>query len=215
VKQETIRHSTDATRRCLSDDRGVATLEGIVVYAGLTAVLAGIILLGQWAVQLQNAQMGARLLAFNAGDQSLARFGRPTNQAETAFSRDSVTWSSFSAFDGLPVSWFNTLFTMHNDRRSGSVRGVQSGRLASKQSSSLFEFARATLGYSSGSAAACNAWDGSEAEVRSKFLSISYYVGRTRTHPQGLTSVPLVPSSIALIETVYARVGVTRQAAGN
>src|SRR5512137_186976 len=132
----------------------------MLVFLGLVGALLGVILLGQWAVQLQNAQMGARLLAFNAGDQTLARFGRPANQAETTFSRDSVVWSSFAAFDDLPVSWFNTLFTMHNDRRSGRVRGVQSGRLASRHSSSLFEFARATLGFNSGSASACNAWDG-------------------------------------------------------
>ncbi len=215
MKHQKTRHSSAVARRCLGDDRGVATLEGMLVFLGLAGALLGVILLGQWAVQLQNAQMGARLLAFNAGDQNLARFGRPGNQAETTFSRDSVTWSSYAAFGSLPVSWFNTLFTLHNDRRSGRVRGTQPGRHGSANSSSLFEFSLATLGYGSGSSAACNAWDGSEAEARSKFLGISYHVGRTRNHPQGLTSVPQIPASIALLETVYTRLGGIRPPAGN
>ena len=209
MKHVKIRRSSAFARRCLSDDRGVATLEGIFVYLGLTLVLLGVLLLGQWAQHLQRAQMGARLLTFNAGDLNLAKFGRPGDHAETTFTRDSVAWSSYAAFDVLPVNWFNALFVLHNDRRSGRVRSTprQSNPLTSVTGSSLFDFSLAALGYNSGSSTACNAWDGSEADARSKFLSISYSVGRTRVHPQGLTSAPPIPASIPLLETVYTRVG--------
>jgi hypothetical protein len=196
VKRLTIRQSCAGIGHCLRDDRGVAALEGILVFLELVAVLLGVMLLGQWGTHLQYAQMGARLLTFNAGDLTQARFGRPGNQAETTFSRDT-----------LPVNWFNTLFVLHNDHRSGRVRGTQRGRLAREHGSSLFEFSAAKLGYYSGSSAACNAWTGSEEDFRSKFLRITYLVGRSRVQPQELDSVPPIPTSIALLETVYTRVG--------
>lgn len=210
MKRLTIRHWSSGIGRCLRDDRGVAATEGLLVFLELVTVLLAVMLLGQWGIRLQYAQMGARLLTFNAGGLTLAKFGREGNQAETTFSRDSVTWSSYDAFDTLPVNWFNTLFVLHNDYRSGRLKGTQRGRLARERGSSLIDFTLATLGYYSGSSVACNPWTGSEDDVRSKFLSISYHVGRFRVHPSGLDSVPRIPGSIPLLETVYTRVGVVR-----
>jgi hypothetical protein len=207
VKRLTIRHLSAGIGRCLGDDRGVAATEGLLVFLELAAVLLGVMLLGQWGIRLQYAQMGARLLTFNSGDLNLARFNRPGNQAETTFSRDSVTWSSYDAFDALPTSWFNTLFVLPNDYRSGRVKGTQRGRLAQEHGSSLFDFSLATLGYHSRSSAACNPWTGSEEDFRSKFLTITYHVGRLRVQPQALDSVPPIPTSIPLLEAIYTRVG--------
>ena len=206
----TTGHSSIAARRCLRDDRGVAAIEGILVFAVLAGVLLGVMLLGQWATRLQYAQMGGRLLTFNAGDFSLARFGRPGDQAETTFSRDAVSWGSYTAFDTLPVGWLNTLFTqLYNDRLSGRVRGTQRGRLAPEQGASMFEFSPASLGYHAGASAASNAWADNPAKVETTFLGIVYWVGYEKQTPEALTSIPTPPpSGLPLLESIYTRVGV-------
>jgi hypothetical protein len=188
-------------RCCLHDDRGVATLEGLLVVVFLAGVLLGVVLLGQWGTHLQDSQMGARLLAFNAGDVSLAKFGRQGDQATQTFT--SGSWDPYAGI--LPTAWLNMMFVLPDDRFSGSVTGVQRGRLPS-QSASLFDFSTAALGYHSGSSTASNPWADSGAAVQSKFLGIAYYVGRYRVTPQGLGTVPSIPPAIALIETIYARI---------
>jgi hypothetical protein len=209
MKHSKLRHAFGNIGRRLRDDRGVAAMEGVLVFLVLAGVLFGVMLLGQWGTHLQYAQMGSRLLTFNAGDFSQAKFDRPGNQAETTFSRDSVVWGSYAAFDTLPVSWFNTLFVLHNDRRTGKVSGTQRGRLAPEHGSSLFEYSLASLGYYSGSSAPSNPWNGNPAQVETTFLGITYWVGYHAQTPEGLDYVPIPPhSNVALLETVYARVGI-------
>ena len=102
-------------------------LEGLLVFALLAGVLLGCVLLGQWGVHLQYAQMGARLLAFDAGDVFLAKFGRTGDEAVQTFTRDSVSWSAYSST--LPAAWLGLLLdSLPNDRYAGSVRGTRRGR---------------------------------------------------------------------------------------
>ena len=196
------RRDTGKTRRfCLADDRGVAALEGLLVFVLLTGVLLGIMLLGQWGTRLQNSQMGARLLAFDAGDVTLAESGGPGDSATQEFSSEG--WDSYA--EALSSNWLNMMFVLRQDRFSGHVSGTQRGRLPS-QGGSLFDFSRASVGYFSHSSAVSNSWLDSAAEVRSEFLGIVYHVGRNRTSAEGLGSVPSIPHSTPLVESIYARV---------
>ncbi|MBM3332890.1 hypothetical protein FJY68_13755 [candidate division WOR-3 bacterium] len=194
-----------AVRRHLADDRGVAALEAVLVLLFIAGVLLGIVLLGQWGTHLQYSQMGARLLAFDAGDTTLAKSGRAGDSAVQTFS--SSSWDPYGG--SLPVGWLNVMFVLPNQRFCGRVSGVQSGRLPG-QSPSLFDFSPAALGYSSGACAATNPWSDSGPRVQSQFLGIAYYVGRYRTGPEGLGSVPSIPPGIPLVETILGRVGGVR-----
>ncbi len=185
-------------------------LEGLLVFALLAGVLLGCVLLGQWGVHLQYAQMGARLLAFDAGDVFLAKFGRTGDEAVQTFTRDSVSWSAYSST--LPAAWLGLLLdSLPNDRYAGSVRGTQRGRLPSK-GRSLFDFSSAALGYHSGSSVATNAWADTTADVKSKFLSIAWWVGYNEQPGGSVTSIPEVPPPPAtvaiLLGTIYERVGI-------
>jgi hypothetical protein len=187
------------------DDRGVATLEGLLVFALLVGVLLGCMLLGQWGTHLQYAQMGARLLTFNAGDVSLAKLGRPGNQATQTFS--SGSWDAHAGT--LPAHWLNGMFVLPDDRYQGSVTGTQNGQQPGS-GPSLFEYTSRSLGYRSGSSAATNPWGSSATDARSTFLGVAYYVGRYRTTPEGLDSAPRIPTANPIMETIFGRVGVTR-----
>jgi len=205
---ETGARSPSSVLRLLSfrDDRGAAAVEGILVFAMLAGVLLGCMLLGQWGTRLQYAQMGARLLTFDAGDDSLAKFGRLGDQASQTFTSDSVAWDSY--FGTLPVDWINTLFVLHNDRYAGSVKGTQRGRLPS-QGPNLFEFSPASLGYGSGASAASNAWFDTTSDVQLTFLRIAYWVAYNKSTPEGLNLIPEVPASgLDILDTVYARLGI-------
>jgi hypothetical protein len=176
------------------------------VFAMLAGVLLGVMLLGQWGTRLQYSQMGARLLAFDAGDDSLAKFGRLWDQSSVTVSRDSVTWDTY--FGTLPVDWINTLFVLHNDRSSGSVKGTQQGRLPSR-GPNLFEFSPASLSYGSGASAASNPWSDTTSDVQLTFLSIAYWVAYNESMPEQLDFIPDIPvSGLPLLESIYARVGV-------
>ena len=189
------------------DDRGVATLEGILLFAMLAGVLLGVMLLGQWGTHRQYAQMGARLLTFDAGDESLATFGRPGGDAATESTFSSGTWDTYA--ESLPADWLNTMFVdLPNPSRSASVTGTQQGRLPS-QGTSLFGFSPASLGYHSASSAASDPWADTTADVRSTFLGIAYWVGYNASTPEGLGSIPTIPhSGLPLLESIYTRVGV-------
>jgi hypothetical protein len=169
------------------DDRGAAAIEGIIVVAILAGIFLGALLLGMWGTHLQSAQMGARLLAFDAGDDSLARYGR--------------------AAPTLPAGWLNTMFVLPNDHFSGRVTGTQYGR-SPTQGASLFDFGPAALGYHSGSSAGSNSWRDSEPGVQATFRGIMYYVGFNQETPEGLSSIPEIPPAIPLVETIYGRAGI-------
>ena len=198
------------------DDRGVAMLEGILIFALIAGVLLGCILLGQWGTHLQYTQMGARLLTFNAGtasvanNDSVAKFRRFGDQAEQRFSRDSVEWGTYSGFGILPVSWIDVFFVLPNDRYTGSVRGKQPGRLPG-QGPSLFDFSPTSMGYHSRASAATNAWADTAANVEFKFMGLAYWVGYNEMTPEGLDHIPEVPRTnpdLPLLESIYTRVGV-------
>jgi hypothetical protein len=188
------------------DDRGVATLEGILVFALLVGVMLGCILLGQWGMQLQKSQMGARLLTFNAGDSALAQFGRA---GDTAKQTVTVTpWDTITGIDTLPTSWLNTMFTsLTNDRSSGRVKGRQRGRLASP-GRSLFDFSTASMAYFSTSAAGSNSWAGTAADAKSTFLAISYNVSLYQVDPQSIGAKPSIPHTFPVLESIFVFSGV-------
>jgi hypothetical protein len=197
-----VHRPSSIVHRLSSDDRGVATIEGILVFALLAGVLLGCILLGQWGTHLQYSQMGARLLTFNAGDANLARFGRAGDSATQTFTTGG--WDAYAG--GLPAGWLNTMFVLPNDRYSGRVRGTQRGRTPS-QGQSLFAFSPASLGYHSSSSAASNTWGSSATDARSTFLGIAYYVGRYRVTPEGIGTKPAIPATIPVLESIYSRIG--------
>ena len=199
-----VHRPSSIVHRLSSDDRGVAIVEGILVFALLAGVLLGCVLLGQWGTHLQNSQMGARLLTFNAGDTNLARFGRAGDSAKQTFSTGG--WNAYAGT--LPASWLNTMFTLTNanERTSGRVKGTQRGRL-SGPAPSLFAFSSASVSYFSNSSVSSNTWASSATDVRSTFLGIAYYVGRYRVTPQSIGTKPTIPSTIAVLETIYSRIG--------
>jgi hypothetical protein len=147
--------------------------------------------------------MGARLLTFNAGTESLARFGRAGNQAAQAHTTGS--WNAYA--ESLPTGWLNTMFVLPDEHFRGSVAGTQRGREPGT-GSSLYQYTSRALGYRSASSAATNPWADTAPNVTSTFLGIAYWVGYNRTTPQGLTSKPTIPSTIPVLETIYSRVGV-------
>jgi len=178
-------------------------VEGILMVAMLTGVLLGCILLGQWGINLQHTQMGARLLTFNSGDLTLAKFGRPGDSAV-----QTLTTGGWDAYAGsLPATWLNTMFVLPNDRYSGRVKGLQHGR-APNQGPSLFGFSPTSMGYFASSAAASNTWASSTTSVRTTFMGIAYYVGRYRVTASGIGTKPTIPAAIPVLESIYTRVGV-------
>ena len=189
----------------LLDDRGVAVLEGILVFALLAGVLLGCMLLGQWGTHLQYSQMGARLLAFDAGDISLAKLGKPGSQPVQTFS--SKNWDTLAP--GVNTIWLHKMYTLSNGDFSGSVSGTAHGRLQG-QGPSLFDFAAATVGYhASGWAAASDPWGTPESLAQSNFIRIAYRVGLKQVSPSGLDSTYArpIPHGDTMLETIYGFVG--------
>lgn len=187
----------------LRDDRGQAYLEGIFLFALLAGVLLGCMLLGQWGTHLQNSQMGARLLTFDAGNNTLAQFGRAGDTATQTTS--TLTWNSL-VDTSVHASWLNTMFTLQNTSLAGRVKGTQRGRGPSS-GTSLFNFVTASVSYFSTSASGTNSWAGTTSQAASTFDGIAYYVGYNQKTPQGLSSVPTIPATIPVLETIYKRVG--------
>jgi hypothetical protein len=181
----------------------VAALEGILVFVLLAGVLLGVMLLGQWGTHLQSSQMGARLLTFNAGSTSLAKFGRAGDSATQTFSTGG--WDAYAGT--LPASWLNMMFVLPNDRYSGRVKGTQRGRQSSS-APSLFAFTGASVSYFSNSSATSNSWAVSESVARTTFNGIAYYVGRYRVTPQSIGSKPTIPSAIPVVESIYRKAGI-------
>jgi hypothetical protein len=64
------------------------------------------------------------------------------------------------------------------------------------------------MGYFSTSAAGSNSWSGTAAAAKTTFMGIAYYVGRNRVSPQSITAKPSIPSTIPVLESIYARSGV-------
>jgi hypothetical protein len=186
------------------DDRGVAALEGLLIVALLAGVFLACLLLGQWGTSLQSAQMGARLLAFDAGDVELARLGKPSNQPIQQFTKEN--WDTL--VNSVTADWLSGMYTLSNGGFSGSVTGTTRGRVPGQ--GSLFEYTSATMGYhANGWAAACDPWGMSESVVQSAFIRIAYHVGLTRASPGDLdsTSARPIPQGDTVVETIYGLLG--------
>ncbi len=185
------------------DDRGVAALEGLLVVSLLAGVFLACLLLGQWGSSLQSAQMGARLLAFDAGDVALARMGKPSNQPAQQFT--SQNWDTLA--HGVNVAWLHNMYSLSNGDYSGSVTGSSRGRLPGQ---GMFQYSPTTMGYYAGGwAAASDPWGRPESIVQLGFIRIAYHVGLTRASPAGLdsTSARPIPHGDTILETIYGLVG--------
>ena len=199
-----IFHNSDFRLPRFGDDRGVAALEGILVFALLAGVFLACLLLAQWGSSLQSAQMGARLMAFDAGDAELARLGKPSNVPAQQFT--SENWDTL--VNSVTANWLGNMFTLSNGDVSGSVTGTARGRAPGQ--GSLFTYAPAALGYhANGWAAASDPWGMPESVVQSSFLRIAYHVGLTRANPGELdsTSAREIPHGDTVLETIYRLVG--------
>jgi hypothetical protein len=152
--------------------------------------------------------MGGRLLAFNAGDVTLARLGQPSNQAAELVT--SQSWDSL--LKTMAVSWLGdsiqNLFTLSNGNVAGTVTGAAKGKLPGQ--ASLFAYAPATMGYDAPDwAAAYDPWRRSDSAVASEFLHIAYYVGSTQSSTSGLDSLSgqVIPYGDTILQTIYGLVG--------
>jgi hypothetical protein len=182
----------------------VAALEGLLVLALFAGLFLAILLISQWGASLQSAHMGARLLAFDAGDVALARLGRPSNQPTQQFT--SENWDTLVS--NVTANWLRNMYTLSNGGFSGSVTGTAHGRLPGQ--GSLFGYTPATMGYhANGWAAASDPWGMPESVVRSGFTRIAYRVGLTRVSPNGLdsTCARAIPHGDTVLETIYGLVG--------
>jgi hypothetical protein len=199
-----------AARRLGLDDRGAAALEGIMVLAILAGVLLGALFLGMWGIGLQSAQMGARLLAFDAGDIELARMGRATRIPTQQFTTE--TWDTLvdTHIGSGKVGWLNGMFALSNDLVSGSVTGTQGGRTPGN-SRSLFDYAPRSMGYhANGWTAALNSWGAPESVVQATFLRLSFNVGRYQVDTTAFTSMTVqpIPNQPPVLETLFGRAGI-------
>ena len=120
-----VHRPSSIVHRLSSDDRGVAAIEGLLVFALLAGVILGVMLLGQWGTYLQTAQMGARLLAFNAGDSSLAKLGKSANHPVQTLS--SKNWDTLAP--RVNAAWLHKMYTVSSGDFLGSVTGKARGRL--------------------------------------------------------------------------------------
>lgn len=197
-----------AARGAAADERGAAALEGIVVAAVFAGVFFASLLVGRWGTSLQFGQMGARLLAFDAGDVELARLGKPSRKPTQQFV--SSSWDTITHIDPVTADWLGGVFVLSNDYYSASVADTTHGRLPGG-TRSLVNYQPATMSYFTQDwSAAANPWVMSESIVRLTFLNISYYVGRYQTSPYVLdsTNAMEIPYTIPVLETVYARIGI-------
>ena len=204
VRSPNVRRSTFDVRRSLGDDRGVAALEGLLVLALFGGVFLACLLLAQWGTSLQSAQMGARLLAFDAGDVELARLGKPANQPVQQFA--SENWDTL--VNSVTSNWLGNMFTLSNSGVSGSVTGTAHGRVPGQ--ASVFSYTPAALGYHAHDwSAASNPWVMPESAVQSRFVRIAYHVGLTRASPGELdsTSAQEIPHGDTVLQTLYGLVG--------
>jgi hypothetical protein len=193
-----------AARGLRFDDRGVAALEGLLVFALLAGVFLACLLLAQWGSSLQTAQMGARLLAFDAGDVELARLGKSANQPAQQFA--SENWDTL--VNSVTSNWLGNMFTLSNRGVSGNVTGTAHGRVPGQ--TSVFSYSTATLGYhASDWSAGSDPWGMPESSVQSRFVRIAYHVGLTRASPGALdsTSAQAIPHGDTVLETLYGLVG--------
>ena len=186
------------------DDRGVAALEGLLVFSLFAGLFLACLLLAQWGSSLQSAQMGARLLAFDAGDVALARLGKSSNVPVQQFT--SENWDA--RVSTVTAGWLGGMFVLPKGSFLGSVTGTSSGRQPGQ--GSLFGFAHKVMGYhAQGWSAASDPWASPESVAKLTFTRIAYYVGLTRTSPSALdsTSARAIPPGNAVLETIYARAG--------
>jgi Flp pilus assembly pilin Flp len=193
----------------LRDERGAAAIEGLVVLAVLAGVFFANQLISNWGTSLQFGQMGARLLAFDAGDVQLAKLGK-TSSRQAVQKFESTSWDTISKIDPTTSGWLNGMFVLSNDRFSASVADTAEGRLPG-QTRSLAHYGPATMSYFTKDwSAAANPWVNAESTVGLQFLNISYYVGRHHVSPSVIDSTYAVgiPNTIPLVETIYSRVGV-------
>jgi hypothetical protein len=197
-----------AARGAAADERGAAALEGIIVAAVFAGVFFASVLMSRWGTSLQFGQMGARLLAFDAGDVELAKLGKSSRRPVQKF--ESSNWDTIAKIDPATADWLGGMFVLSNDYYSAGVSDTTHGRLPG-QTRSLFHYGPTTMSYFTHNwSAAANPWVMSESIVRLTFLNISYHVGRYQTSPYVLdsTNAQQIPYSIPVLETVYARIGI-------
>lgn len=198
-------HNSELRIPRFGDDRGAAAIEGIIVFVVLAGVFFACLLFAQWGTSLQSAHMGARLMAFDAGDVALARVGKPLNQPAQQVVSD--TWDD--QIEHAKGEWLNGMFTLANGEVTGSVTGTSRGRVPGQ--SSLFSYAPSVLGYQANNwAAASNQWVMSDSSVKSLFLHTAYYIGlyRQELHELDSTCVDPIPHGNAILDTIYKRTGV-------
>jgi hypothetical protein len=193
-----------AARGMRLGDRGVAALEGLLVVAMLAGFFCACLLLSSWGTSLQSAQMGARLLAFNAGNVNLAKVGKPLSQPTQQFA--SQNWVLL--FNSPTASWLGNMFTLRDSNVTGNDLGTAKGRLPGQ--ASLFSYPPATMGCNAhGWAGISDPWGMPESVAQSTYLRIAYHVGLNRTTPSGLdsTSARAIPHGDTCLETIYHKVG--------
>jgi hypothetical protein len=192
-----------------ADERGAAALEGIVLAAVLAGMFFANVLIGNWGTSLQYGQMGARLLAFGAGDVQFAKLGKSSSRRPVQ-KFASTSWDTISKIDPTTADWLGGMFVLSNDYYSAGVSDTTHGRLPG-QTRSLLDYGPATMSYFTQDwSAAANPWVNTESIVQKQFINISYHVGRYHASPEALDSTHAaeIPYTTPVLETIFGRVGV-------
>jgi len=192
------------------DERGVATIEAIIVFVVLVGVFFTCLLLGRWGTGLQSAQMGARLLAFDAGDTALAKLGLSSRRPSQVFVTEDWDTLVDSLVSPAKAHWLDNTFSLANQLVTGSVTGTAQGR-APRQSGNLFSHPRTTLGYHARDwATSSNSWGMPESLVEDKFLLIWGNLVLSKTDTTGITAMEVtpIPQQLEIIETIFGRAGI-------
>jgi len=173
-------------------------------------VLFAALFVGMWGTGMQSAQMGARLLAFDAGDIALAKLGRPANLPVQQFTTESWDTLVDTHIAVGKVGWLSNMFALSNDLVSGTVTGTHRGRLPG-DTRSLFDYTPATMGYHARDwTAALNSWGAPESAVKSTFLRVAFNVARYQVDTTNFTSMAVgpLPNSPPILQTIFDRAGV-------
>jgi hypothetical protein len=196
------------TTNVFRDDRGQSALEGVLAAMVLVGMFLACFFLTQWGTGMQDAQMGARLMAFGAGDTTLAKLNNPRNEV----SQLSINQDWDSVITAIQTGWhghrIRDLFTLTNSATTGSVTGTAKGRLPGQ--SKLLSYPAAAMGYYSPDwAAAYNPWQSPSYLVRRRFMHIAYYEGLTLTDTNSLdsTSGQTIPHGDTVLQTIYGLMG--------
>ena len=157
------------------NDQGQAALEGVLAVAVLGGVFLASLFLAQWGLGLQSAHMGARLLAFEAGDYPTAAQGKPANHPLQNTDADLHDGDWGSGFASGIMHIIHKIFSQGDIH--GQVTGTTRGRVPGQ--STLFSYASKVMGYHADYWASSDPWKVDKTAVKVVFYLVAWFVAWT------------------------------------